>query len=50
MEQQKRYSPPKDGTFLVLSPAQISNLDLLCLIKRSHLHTEIIAQQPIPVK
>lgn len=38
-------SPPKDGTFLVLSSAQISNLALLCLIKRSYPHTEIVAQQ-----
>ena len=40
-------SPPPDGGFLVLHPAQIGNLDLLCAIKTIYPRTKIIASQPL---
>lgn len=39
---------PPDGGYLVLNSAQISNLDLLCLIKRNYPRTAIIPQKRIP--
>lgn len=39
---------PPGGGFLVLNAAQLSNLDFLCLLKRTYPHTKIIVQQRIP--
>lgn len=41
--------PPPGGGFLILNKAQIGNLDLLCLIKRTYPQTKIFAQQTMPV-
>jgi hypothetical protein len=41
-------SPPPGGGFLILNKAQIGNLDLLCLIKRTYPQTKILAQQNVP--
>jgi len=40
---------PPGGGYLVLNAAQISSLDLLCLIRTVYPHTRIIAQQMIPL-
>jgi len=41
-------SIPKDGTYVVLHPAQISNFDLVCAFKANYPHTEIIVSQKLP--
>jgi hypothetical protein len=40
-------APPPDGGFLVLNDAQISNLDLLCSIRRNYPRTKIYAQRAL---
>jgi len=40
-------APPPDGGFLVLNDAQISNLDLVCAIKREYPRTKIYAQSAL---
>lgn len=40
---------PPGGGYLVLGPAHLGSLDLLCLIKRIYPQTRIIAQHPIPL-
>jgi len=39
---------PPGGGYLVLNEAQISCLDLLCLIRTIYPHTRIIAQHMMP--
>lgn len=41
-------APPPDGGFLVLNEAQISDWDLVCLIKLAYPRTKIVAQKPLP--
>jgi hypothetical protein len=40
--------PPEGGGFLVLNQAQLGDLDLVCLIRRTFPQTKIFAQQPMP--
>ena len=40
--------PPPDGGFLVLNKAQISDWDLVCLIRYVYPNTKIIAMQDLP--
>jgi hypothetical protein len=40
--------PPPGGGFIVLSSAQISDWDLVCLFRLAYPRTKLIAQKPLP--
>ncbi len=42
-------APPPDGGYIVLSPAQISDWDLVCMFRLVYPNTKLIAQQPMPM-
>jgi hypothetical protein len=52
LEDLARYplpAPPPDGGYIILSRAQISDWDLVCMFRLAYPNTKIIAQQPVPL-